>query len=125
VSDIIRIGEAATLLHVSRSTIRSWERRLGREIAPRSRGGHRHYPRLLVLCMRDALSEGVTGSQVITRAEELAANGRHSDPPILVERIARVELRLAHIERELVELTNEIRHRLPVAVPGSRCADVR
>jgi len=53
----IRTTTAATLLGVSPSTLRTWERRYGFPAPRRSAGGHRQYDRAEIEALRDAYSQ--------------------------------------------------------------------
>ncbi len=62
--------DAAAMLSVSPSALRSWERRFGYPAPMRSAGGHRHYPHGEISALRDALEEGLSISSAIGRARE-------------------------------------------------------
>jgi DNA-binding transcriptional MerR regulator len=66
----LRTGEAAALLNVSPSTLRSWERRFGYPKSLRSPGHHRLYAHGEIIRLRDALQEGLSISSAVSAARE-------------------------------------------------------
>lgn len=64
----LKTTEAATLLDVGASTLRSWERRFGFPNPQRSPGGHRAYLHGEVAALRAALEEGHSVSAAVVRA---------------------------------------------------------
>lgn len=77
------VGEAARLLEVSPSTLRSWERRYGFPRPIRTSGGHRRYPPEMVGVLAQAL-----------RAKSLGVRY----PSGVIERLVEDLDRIAHIE---------------------------
>jgi MerR family transcriptional regulator, light-induced transcriptional regulator len=66
----LKMQDAAALLNVSPSTLRSWERRFGYPAPLRSAGGHRMYQHDEVMALRDALEEGLSISSAVGLARE-------------------------------------------------------
>lgn len=66
----LKMQDAAALLNVSPSTLRSWERRFAYPVPMRSAGGHRHYAHGEIVALRDALEDGLSISSAIGRARE-------------------------------------------------------
>jgi MerR family transcriptional regulator, light-induced transcriptional regulator len=66
----LKMQDAAALLNVSPSALRSWERRFGYPAPLRSAGGHRMYPREEIMALRDALADGLPISAAVGRARE-------------------------------------------------------
>ncbi len=66
----LKMQDAAALLNVSPSTLRSWERRFGYPAPLRSAGGHRMYPHDEIIALRDALGESLSISSAVGRARE-------------------------------------------------------
>jgi MerR family transcriptional regulator, light-induced transcriptional regulator len=64
----LTIGEAAAMLNVSPSTLRSWERRFGFPRPLRSPGRHRRYLQGEVATLRTALTAGATISSAVSAA---------------------------------------------------------
>ena len=73
---MIRTNAAATMLGVSASTLRSWERRYSFPMPERSAGGHRHYDLEQIEALRQALHETHNVSSAVSLARE-----RGSGPP--------------------------------------------
>jgi DNA-binding transcriptional MerR regulator len=92
---MLTIGEAATRLHTTPSTIRSWEQRLGYPVPTRSPSGRRLYDEREVALLGDALSRGLSISSAIRQVRE--ETGAHAD---LLQR-ALAELRFAACDRLL------------------------
>jgi DNA-binding transcriptional MerR regulator len=69
----LKMQDAATLLSVSPSTLRNWERRFGYPVPMRSAGGHRHYAHAEIAALRAALEEGLSISSAVGRAREALA----------------------------------------------------
>jgi DNA-binding transcriptional MerR regulator len=70
---MIRTNAAATMLGVSASTLRSWERRYAFPKPDRSEGGHRHYELDQIQALRHALDETHNISSAISLARERGA----------------------------------------------------
>lgn len=66
----LKMQDAAALLNVSPSALRSWERRFGYPVPTRTAGGHRHYGYGEIIALRDALEEGLSISSAVGRARE-------------------------------------------------------
>jgi DNA-binding transcriptional MerR regulator len=66
----LKMQDAATLLNVSPSALRSWERRFGYPAPMRTAGGHRHYAHGEIIALREALEEGLSISSAVGRARE-------------------------------------------------------
>ncbi|MFZ0972468.1 MAG: MerR family DNA-binding transcriptional regulator [Solirubrobacteraceae bacterium] len=64
----LKTTEAATLLDVGPSTLRTWERRFGFPNPHRSPGGHRAYPHGEVAALRAALEQGHSLSAAVASA---------------------------------------------------------
>ena len=73
---MIRTNAAATMLGVSASTLRSWERRYAFPMPHRSEGGHRQYELAEIQVLRQALDETHNVSSAVSLARE-----RGSGPP--------------------------------------------
>ena len=73
---MIRTNAAATMLGVSASTLRSWERRYAFPMPHRSQGGHRQYELSEIQALRHALDETHSISSAVSLARE-----RGSGPP--------------------------------------------
>jgi DNA-binding transcriptional MerR regulator len=73
---MIRTNAAATMLGVSASTLRSWERRYAFPMPHRSAGGHRQYELEEIQALRHALDETHNVSSAVSLARE-----RGSGPP--------------------------------------------
>jgi MerR family transcriptional regulator, light-induced transcriptional regulator len=73
---MIRTNAAATMLGVSASTLRSWERRYSFPSPHRSEGGHRQYELQQIQALRQALDETHNVSSAVSLARE-----RGSGPP--------------------------------------------
>lgn len=67
---MLKMQDAATLLNVSPSTLRGWERRFGYPVPLRTVGGHRLYQRGEIMALREALQEGLSIAAAIGRARE-------------------------------------------------------
>lgn len=63
-------GEAAALLHIAPSTIRSWEQRLGYPTPVRSTSGRRIYDEAEIALLSDALRRGLSISSAIRKIRE-------------------------------------------------------
>ena len=79
------VGDAARLLEVSPSTLRSWERRYGFPRPIRTSGGHRRYPAEMVGVLGHALRAKSPGirhpSGVIERLVDDLDRIARTDPP--------------------------------------------
>ncbi len=71
----LKMQDAATLLNVSPSTLRSWERRFGYPAPLRSAGGHRMYPHGEIVALRDALEGGLPIASAVSSARETLGAG--------------------------------------------------
>ncbi len=69
----LKTTEAATLLNVSPSTLRAWERRFGFPQPQRSPGGNRSYTCGEVAALRAALEGAVSISSAVSRARAALA----------------------------------------------------
>ena len=72
----VRIGEAAARLHVSTSTLRSWERRYGWPVPERTPGGQRTFAAEEIDGLRRGLAAGMSVSSAIATARGGAPNAR-------------------------------------------------
>ncbi len=96
---MIRTNAAATMLGVSASTLRSWERRYSFPSPRRSEGGHRQYELGQIQALRQALDETHNASSAVSLARE-----RGTAPPTggrLADAFARFDEQLA--DRQLEE----------------------
>ncbi len=66
----LKTSEAATLLSVSPSTLRAWERRFGYPKPRRSAGKHRLYTHGEIAALGDALRQGLSIQSAISRVRE-------------------------------------------------------
>jgi hypothetical protein len=74
---MMTISEAAAVLNVSSTTIRSWEQRFGYPIPQRSPGGHRRFVYGEIVALREGLAEGLSISSAVSRARDgLASDSR-------------------------------------------------
>ena len=87
----LKTSEAAALLNVSPTTLRTWERRFGYPKPQRSAGRHRLYTHGDVAALRDALQQGLSISSAVSRAREAV----NSDTHTLVGALAGFELERA------------------------------
>lgn len=85
---MLKTGEAAALLNVSPTTLRTWERRFGYPSPQRSSGRHRLYTHNDVAALRDALQHGLSISSAVSRAREAL----HADTHTLVGALAGFDL---------------------------------
>jgi MerR family transcriptional regulator, light-induced transcriptional regulator len=107
----LKTNEAATLLDVSPSTLRAWERRFGFPQPQRSPGGHRCYLHGEVAALRIALEEGVSISSAVSRARvALAADADSLVRALLAfnqagaDRAIETTLSLHSVERSVEEV---------------------
>jgi DNA-binding transcriptional MerR regulator len=84
----LKTSEAAALLHVRPNTLRAWERRFGYPKPQSPAGGHRLYPHVEVIALRDALQQGLSNAAAVSRAREVLS----ADTPALVGALAALEL---------------------------------
>ncbi len=70
---MIRTNAAATMLGISASTLRSWERRYSFPTPHRSEGGHRQYELGQIQALRQALDETHNVSSAVSLARERGA----------------------------------------------------
>src|SRR5260370_5764069 len=77
---MIRTNAAASMLGVSTSTLRSWERRYGFPHPRRSEGGHRQYELEEIEALRHTLAETKNISSAVALAEERGAGPPSSAP---------------------------------------------
>jgi DNA-binding transcriptional MerR regulator len=110
---MIRTNAAATMLGVSASTLRSWERRYGFPEPTRSAGGHRHYELGQIQSLRRALDETHNISSAISIARQRGAGppsrSRLSDAfaafdEQLADRQLEESLALRSVERTVEEM---------------------
>jgi DNA-binding transcriptional MerR regulator len=66
----LRTGDAATLLGIEATTLRSWQRRYDWPPSQRSAGGHRSFDLLDIESLAMALRSGLTGGSAIAHARE-------------------------------------------------------
>jgi DNA-binding transcriptional MerR regulator len=74
----LKTSEAAGLLNVSASTLRSWEERFGFPQPRRSPGHHRLYTSVEVSALRDALEEGLSISSAVSVARDTTGLDAHA-----------------------------------------------
>ena len=74
----LKTSEAADLLNVSASTLRSWEQRFGFPLPRRSPGHHRRYTYVEVTALRDALQEGLSISSAVSVARDTTGWDKHA-----------------------------------------------
>jgi DNA-binding transcriptional MerR regulator len=94
----LRTSEAARLLGVSPSTLRSWEQRFRFPQPYRSPGGHRFYSHGEVVALRAALQEGLSISSAVLRARHALA----ADTDSLIAAFARYDRGRADVAIETV-----------------------
>jgi hypothetical protein len=78
VPDGLSTGAAAALVQVPAPTLRSWERRYGVPVSPRTLGGHRRYSIAdldQVAMLRDEISLGTPAAEAVSTVRELAPIG--------------------------------------------------
>jgi DNA-binding transcriptional MerR regulator len=93
----LKMQDAATLLSVSPSTLRNWERRFGYPVPMRSAGGHRHYAHAEIAALRGALEEGLSISSAVGRAREALAG---TTPEGLTRALADLDFEAADLAME-------------------------
>jgi MerR family transcriptional regulator, light-induced transcriptional regulator len=107
----LKTTEAATLLNVSPSTLRAWERRFGFPQPRRSPGGTRSYTHGEVVALRAALEGGVSISSAVSRARAAVAADTDSLVRALLgydreraDRAIETTLALRSVERSVEEV---------------------
>lgn len=107
----LKTTEAATLLNVSPSTLRGWERRFGFPQPQRSPGGNRSYTHGEVTALRAALEGGVSISSAVSRARAALAADTDSLVGALLaydheraDRATETTLALRSVERSVEEV---------------------
>lgn len=78
---LLRIGAVSLATGVAVSTLRSWERRYGMPLPARTAGGHRLYPQLAVVQVRDVRALIASGASTSAAAAAVLAGADHSAPP--------------------------------------------
>jgi DNA-binding transcriptional MerR regulator len=80
----LKTSEAADLLSVSSTTLRTWEEQFGFPRPTRSSGGHRSYLFTEIVVLRDAMRRGLSAASAISAV----ASGRGADGSALVSALS-------------------------------------
>ncbi len=107
----LKTTEAANLLNVSPSTLRTWERKFGFPQPQRAPGGYRSYTHGEVAALRAALEGGLSISSAVSRARAAVASDTNSLARALLaydseraDRAVETTLALRSIERSVEEV---------------------
>lgn len=92
----LKTSEAATLLSVSPSTLRAWERRFGYPKPRRSAGKHRLYTHGEIAALGDALRQGLSIQSAISRVRESLSG----DTDTLISALTTLDVEAADIAME-------------------------
>lgn len=110
---MIRTNAAATMLGVSASTLRSWERRYAFPTPQRSSGGHRQYELSELEALRQALAETHNVSSAVALAQQrgsgpssccMLQDAFAAFDEALADRLLEESLALRSVERTIEEL---------------------
>jgi DNA-binding transcriptional MerR regulator len=92
----LKTSEAATLLSVSPSTLRAWERRFGYPRPRRSAGKHRLYTHGEIAALGDALRQGLSIQSAISRVRESLSG----DTDTLIAALTTLDIAAADVAME-------------------------
>ena len=92
----LKTSEAATLLSVSPSTLRAWERRFGYPKPRRSAGKHRLYTHGEIAALGDALRQGLSIQSAISRVRESLSG----DTDTLISALTALDVAAADVAME-------------------------
>jgi len=92
----LKTSEAATLLSVSPSTLRAWERRFGYPKPRRSAGRHRLYTHGEIAALGDALRQGLSIQSAISRVRESLSG----DTDTLISALTTLDVAAADVAME-------------------------